>query len=389
MACAQTGSGKTATFLIPIMNSIYEQKEQIESYKMVRGRRQWMPVGLILAPTRELALQIYNESKKFAYRSNLRSFVVYGGADIRTQMRNLDSNGCHLLVATPGRLNDLYNREILSFENIKYLVIDEADRMLDMGFEPQIREIVQQKNMPQTRQTLLFSATFPKQIQMMAKDFLNNYIFLAVGRVGSTNVNITQKIVWAGENDKINCLLDTLSANPDALTLIFVETRHCCDELDKYLRSNQYPAVSIHGKKSQGERERSLQMFRSGKKQILVATAVAARGLDVSNVKVVVNFDVPNDIDDYVHRIGRTGRSGASGQAISFFNEKNRPVANELLTLLKETEQEIPEFLPRMAARGGGGGGGGYKRYGNFRQVANSERQSNHHYFDYRVNNDS
>jgi superfamily II DNA/RNA helicase len=388
MACAQTGSGKTATFLIPIMNSIYERKEQIESYKMVRGRRQWMPVGLILAPTRELALQIYNESKKFAYRSNLRSFVVYGGADIRTQMRNLDSNGCHLLVATPGRLNDLYNREILSFENIKYLVLDEADRMLDMGFEPQIREIVQQKNMPQNRQTLLFSATFPKQIQMMAKDFLHDYIFLAVGRVGSTNINITQKIVWAGENEKINCLLDTLNANPDALTLIFVETRYSCDELDKYLRSNKYPAVSIHGKKSQGERERSLQMFRNGKKQILVATAVAARGLDVSNVKVVINFDIPNDIDDYVHRIGRTGRSGASGQAISFFNEKNRPVTNQLLNLLKETEQEIPEFLTRMASRGGGGGGGGYKRsnYGNFRQAANSERQSNHHYFDYRVN---
>jgi ATP-dependent RNA helicase DDX3X len=224
---------------------------------------------------------------------------------------------------------------------------------------------------------------------MMAKDFLHDYIFLAVGRVGSTNINITQKIVWACENEKINCLLDTLNANPDALTLIFVETRYSCDELDKYLRSNKYPAVSIHGKKSQGERERSLQMFRNGKKQILVATAVAARGLDVSNVKVVINFDIPNDIDDYVHRIGRTGRSGASGQAISFFNEKNRPVANQLLNLLKETEQEIPEFLTRMASRGGGGGGGGgYKRsnYGNFRQAANSERQSNHHYFDYRVN---
>jgi len=250
-------------------------------------------------------------------------------------MRNLDSNGCHLLVATPGRLNDLYNREILSFENIKYLVIDEADRMLDMGFEPQIREIVQQKNMPQTRQTLLFSATFPKQIQMMAKDFLHDYIFLAVGRVGSTNINITQKIVWAGENEKINCLLDTLNANPDALTLIFVETRYSCDELDKYLRSNKYPAVSIHGKKSQGERERSLQMFRNGKKQILVATAVAARGLDVSNVKVVINFDIPNDIDDYVHRIGRTGRSGASGQAISFFNEKKSSSRKSIIELIE------------------------------------------------------
>ena len=370
------------------MISIFESKEPIESFKMVGGYRQWLPVGLVLAPTRELALQIYDESKKLAYRSNLRTFVVYGGADIRTQMRNLDSNGCHLLVATPGRLNDLYNREIISFENIKYLVLDEADRMLDMGFEPQIREIVQQKNMPdsKTRQTLLFSATFPKQIQMLAKDFLNNYIFLAVGRVGSTNVNITQRIVWASEKDKLGCLIDTLDKNPDVLTLIFVETRRSCDQLEKHLKASNYPAISIHGKKSQSERERSLQMFRSGKRQILVATAVAARGLDISNVKVVVNFDVPNDIDDYVHRIGRTGRSGACGEAVSFFNEKNRQVANELLNLLKETQQEIPDFLNKMAVSRGGG----YHQrsnYGNFRNASNGNNSSSrHHYFDYRTN---
>lgn len=308
-------------------------------------------------------------------------------------MRNLDSNGCHLLVATPGRLIDLYNKEIISFENIKYLILDEADRMLDMGFEPQIREIVQQKNMPgpQIRQTLLFSATFPKQIQILAKDFLNNYIFLAVGRVGSTSGNITQRIVWADENDKLSCLMNTLDLHPQVLTLIFVETRRSCDELEKFLQSKQFPAISIHGKKSQSERERALQMFRSGNKQILVATAVAARGLDISDVKIVINFDVPNDIDDYVHRIGRTGRAGTLGEAISFFNDKNRPVAHELLNLLKETQQQVPDFLLRM---GDSRNSGGYKRpYNNGN--SNNNRPSNgnarnnyqnkHEYSDYRT----
>jgi ATP-dependent RNA helicase DDX3X len=357
------------------MNSIYNTKEPIESFRMVNGVRQWQPVGLILAPTRELALQIYDEAKKFSYRSNLRSFVVYGGADIRAQMKNLDSNGCHLLVATPGRLNDLYNKEIISFVNIKYLVLDEADRMLDMGFEPQIREIVQQKNMPnpQNRQTLLFSATFPKQIQMLAKDFLNNYIFLAVGRVGSTSSNITQRIVWADEHDKLPGLVNILESNSQQLVLVFVETRRSCDELERYLQQKNFPAISIHGKKSQSERERALQQFRSGQKQILVATAVAARGLDISNVKMVVNFDVPNDIDDYVHRIGRTGRAGTCGEAISFFNEKNRPLANELLNLLKEAQQIVPDFLQRMADSRGSGG---YKPRGSYNSYNNNNNRS-------------
>jgi superfamily II DNA/RNA helicase len=351
MACAQTGSGKTAAFLMPIINLMFSNHtEPIESYKFVNGVRRWQPVALVLAPTRELALQIYDEAKRFAYRSNLRPFVVYGGTEIKTQMKNLDSNGCHLLVATPGRLIDLYNKEIISFENIKYLVLDEADRMLDMGFEPQIREIVQQKNMPQTRQTLLFSATFPKEIQALAQDFLNNYLFLTVGRIGSTSINITQNIVWVEDSEKVNYLVNILNSNPQLQTLIFVETRSNCDELEHVLQSKQFSAICIHGKKSQSERERALKMFRNSQKQILVATAVAARGLDVSNVRIVLNFDVPNDIDDYVHRIGRTGRVGSCGQAISFFNEKNRPIAMKLLSLLEETKQQVPDFLNRMAA---------------------------------------
>ena len=351
MACAQTGSGKTAAFLIPIMNLIFKMKS-IESFKLINDGeiRQWQPIALILAPTRELALQIYNEAKKLAYRSNLCTFVVYGGADIKTQIRNLDSNGCHLLVATPGRLIDLFNKQIISFENIKYLVLDEADRMLDMGFEPQIREIVQQKNMPINRQTLMFSATFQKQIQMLAKDFLNNYIFLAVGRVGSTSTNITQHVIWSEDDNKRSFLIDLLMRmDKQAFVLIFVETRRNADELEDFLMRQNYQAISIHGDKSQFEREKALNSFKNGYKMILVATAVAARGLDIPNVKIVCNFDLPNCIDDYVHRIGRTGRAGTFGEAISFFNDKNRPIAVDLFNLLNESQQQVPEFLIQIA----------------------------------------
>ena len=264
-------------------------------------------------------------------------------------MRDLDQ-GCHILVATPGRLIDLHDRGKVGLEKIRYLILDEADRMLDMGFEPQIRDIVEKRDMPRTgfRQTMMFSATFPKEIQHLARDFLKNYIFLAVGRVGSTSVMITQKIIWVEENEKRLFLLDLLRTDPNALTLVFVETKRGADELEHFLISENYPAISIHGDKSQNEREEALRAFRNAYKPILVATAVAARGLDISNVKFVVNFDLPTDIDEYVHRIGRTGRAGNSGEAISFFNEKNKNIAKDLHDILKETQQEIPDFLTKM-----------------------------------------
>lgn len=219
-----------------------------------------------------------------------------------------------------------------------------------MGFEPQIRDIVERRDMPKvgSRQTMMFSATFPKEIQILARDFLNNYIFLAVGRVGSTSVMITQRLEWVEENEKRSFLLDLLRTDPNALTLVFVETKRGADELERYLVGEQYPAISIHGDKGQNEREEALRAFRCGRKPILVATAVAARGLDISNVKFVVNFDLPTDIDEYVHRIGRTGRAGNSGEAISFFNEKNRNIARDLYDILNETQQEVPDFLSKI-----------------------------------------
>ncbi|XP_016063077.1 PREDICTED: ATP-dependent RNA helicase DDX3X-like isoform X3 [Miniopterus natalensis] len=355
MACAQTGSGKTAAFLLPILSQIYTDGPG-EALKAVKetgryGRRKQYPISLVLAPTRELAVQIYEEARKFSYRSRVRPCVVYGGADIGQQIRDLE-RGCHLLVATPGRLVDMMERGKIGLDFCKYLVLDEADRMLDMGFEPQIRRIVEQDTMPPkgVRHTMMFSATFPKEIQMLARDFLDEYIFLAVGRVGSTSENITQKVVWVEESDKRSFLLDLLNATGrDSLTLVFVETKKGADSLEDFLYHEGYACTSIHGDRSQRDREEALHQFRSGKSPILVATAVAARGLDISNVKHVINFDLPSDIEEYVHRIGRTGRVGNLGLATSFFNERNINITKDLLDLLVEAKQEVPSWLENMA----------------------------------------
>jgi len=369
MACAQTGSGKTAAFLVPILNSLYENGPFDTPLPPGRayGRRKQYPLALVLAPTRELASQIYDEARKFSYRSHVRPCVVYGGADISSQIRDLD-RGCHLLVATPGRLVDMMERGRVGLDYCKFLVLDEADRMLDMGFEPQIRRIVQKDSMPGAgkRETLMFSATFPREIQMLAKDFLHNYIFLAVGRVGSTSENITQKVVWVEETEKRSYLLDLINATgPDSLTLVFVETKKGADALEEFLVVEGFPATSIHGDRSQREREDALRAFRNGEKPILVATAVAARGLDIPNVRHVINFDLPSDIEEYVHRIGRTGRVGNLGLATSFFNEKNKNVIRDLLDLLVEAKQEVPSWLESMAydSRPQGGVRRGARRY--------------------------
>lgn len=361
MACAQTGSGKTGGFLFPILSQAFQTGpvEDLDAGNAFGGRRKAYPTSLILAPTRELVSQIYEESRKFAYRSWVRPCVVYGGADIGSQLRQIE-RGCDLLVATPGRLVDLIERGRISLKAIKYLVLDEADRMLDMGFEPQIRRIVEGEDMPGTdkRQTLMFSATFPRDIQMLARDFLRDYIFLSVGRVGSTSENITQKVEYVEDVDKRSVLLDILHTHAGGLTLIFVETKRMADSLSDFLINQQFPATSIHGDRTQRERERALEMFRNGRCPILVATAVAARGLDIPNVTHVVNYDLPTDIDDYVHRIGRTGRAGNTGISTAFFNRGNRGVVRELIDLLKEANQEVPSFLETIARESSFGGGG-------------------------------
>ncbi|ORY72022.1 P-loop containing nucleoside triphosphate hydrolase protein [Pseudomassariella vexata] len=362
MACAQTGSGKTGGFLFPILSQAFQTGPSVAPAGAggFGRQRKAYPTSLILAPTRELVSQIYEEARKFAYRSWVRPCVVYGGADIGSQLRQIE-RGCDLLVATPGRLVDLIERGRISLVNIKYLVLDEADRMLDMGFEPQIRRIVEGEDMPgvQNRQTLMFSATFPRDIQMLARDFLKDYVFLSVGRVGSTSENITQKVEYVEDVDKRSVLLDILHTHGAGLTLIFVETKRMADSLSDFLINQNFPATSIHGDRTQRERERALEMFRNARCPILVATAVAARGLDIPNVTHVVNYDLPTDIDDYVHRIGRTGRAGNTGHSTAFFNRGNRGVVRDLLELLKEANQEVPAFLETIARESSFGGGGG------------------------------
>ncbi|KAL2239697.1 DEAD-box ATP-dependent RNA helicase 37 [Sesamum indicum] len=374
MACAQTGSGKTAAFCFPIISGIMTNSQS--GPRPPRMPRMAFPVALILSPTRELSIQIHEEARKFAYQTGVRVVVAYGGAPINLQLRELE-RGVDILVATPGRLVDLLERARVSLQMIKYLALDEADRMLDMGFEPQIRRIVQQMDMPPpgVRQTLLFSATFPKEIQRLAADFLSNYVFLAVGRVGSSTDLIVQRVEYVLETDKRSHLMDLLHAQrangvqaKQALTLVFVETKKGADSLENWLCINGFPATSIHGDRTQQEREYALRSFKSGKTPILVATDVAARGLDIPHVAHVVNFDLPNDIDDYVHRIGRTGRAGKSGLATAFFNENNSSLARPLADLMQEANQEVPAWLSRFAARSSYGrnrrGGGSGGRFG-------------------------
>jgi ATP-dependent RNA helicase DDX3X len=300
-----------------------------------------------------LASQIFEEAQKFSYCTGLRAVVVYGGADMRLQKRDLD-RGCDILVATPGRLVDLIERGHIRLRTIKFLVLDEADRMLDMGFEPQIRRIVEEEGMPKDRQTFMFSATFPRDIQRLAGDFMREYIFLAVGRVGAASKDVVQSVDWVEEKDKVDFLIDFLSrAREGGLILVFCETKRGADYLEDVLYQHQFPACSIHGDKTQREREDALRQFKSGRCPILVATDVAARGLDIPNVTQVINFDLPSNVDDYVHRIGRTGRVGNVGHALSLMNEKNRNIAKDLAELLVENDQECPRWLQTLSQRGG------------------------------------
>jgi len=347
MACAQTGSGKTGAFLVPTIEMLLLGNHQ-QQQRRGGSRSQFYPLALVLAPTRELAQQIHVQCKKLMYMTGMRACCVYGGSPIKDQFDDM-SGGVHIIVATPGRLLDMYERKRLSLSRIQFLIMDEADRMLDMGFEPQIRQIIGDTDMNPERRTLMFSATFPDEIQELAQLFLNNYIFLAVGRVGSTTALITQRVMYVMEDEKMGTLYSVLE-QCDGNILVFTATKRQADNVEYNLRQRGFNAITIHGNKNQTEREYALEQFREGFCNVLVATDVAARGLDIPNVLWVIQFDLPSNSDDYVHRIGRTGRAGNSGTAISFVNESNRGVASDLLRLLTENRQEIPSWFAKMAA---------------------------------------
>jgi superfamily II DNA/RNA helicase len=321
------------------------------------------PIVLVIAPTRELAVQIKRECDKFGFSSKIKNTCVYGGAPKRPQIMDL-SRGVEICIATPGRLIDFLENGKTNLRRVTYLVLDEADRMLDMGFEPQLRKIVSQ--IRPDRQTLMWSATWPKEIQGLARDFLRNPIQTTIGSLELTaNKNIKQEFVFCSGYEKTKQFIAMLDKIMDgSRILVFCETKRGCDDLTRALRSDGWPALGIHGGKEQSERDWVLAEFKSGKHPLMVATDVASRGIDVKDIRFVVNIDLPKTPEDYIHRIGRTGRAGTTGTAISFVDEgKDGKVGGKIAKICQEAGYDVPERLQALA-RFGGGRGGGRGRYG-------------------------
>jgi len=365
MACAQTGSGKTAAFLFPIINDLSKSNPSGKDGMAVT------PQAVIMAPTRELVIQVYDEARKFCGGTKLMVKVVYGGTSVSEQLQSLN-DGCNILVATPGRLNDFAERGRINFSCVKYLILDEADRMLDMGFMPQVKNCVFHRTMSKMRQTLMFSATFPPRVQNLASQFLHNFVFFVFGVLGGACSDVRQTfhdVTAKNKMDRNELLMEMLQEqskrNKNEKTLIFVEQKKHADVLALFLCQEDLPATTIHGDRHQEEREMALSDFKSGRKPILIATSVAARGLDIKGVTHVVNFQLPSGrdgIEEYVHRIGRTGRVGNTGRATSFIDfNTDGDIINPLVKVLTDAKQPVPDWL---AGGGSGGCGMGGRRYG-------------------------
>lgn len=326
MCCAQTGSGKTVAFLIPVIGRMMKQHLNPVGAMTVPYEGPCKPEALVVTPTRELCIQIYEEAQKFCHRTNYRVTRVYGGEKPNLQMVEL-AKGTDLMIATPGRLQDFINREIIKVSEVHVFVLDEADRMLDMGFEPSIREIVEKHEMPgkENRQTMMFSATFPETCQKMAMEYLYEYIWIAVGVIGSaveTVQQILKKVDPKKKFEELIAILDEFYASRPGRErmLVFVNAKDTAKWLDEQLYDKKFDTGALHGNLTQEERERNLSRFRQGEIDVMVATDVAARGLDIENVAMVLNYDMPTEIDTYIHRIGRTGRIGNEGKAITFLS---------------------------------------------------------------------
>ena len=306
LGVAQTGTGKTAAFALPLLHRLTQDGNKLQRIK---------PRALILAPTRELASQIGDSLRSYGRHMALRSTIVYGGVSIKPQIKAL-ANGVHVLVATPGRLLDLMNQGKVRLDGVETYILDEADRMLDMGFIRDVKKIT--AAVPRRRQTALFSATMPKSVQGLADSLLMDSVRVEVTPAASTPEKVKQRVLFVPK-DKKRALLGELMVDTDkSRVLIFTRTKHGANRVAKYLDQIGVEAAAIHGNKSQGVRERALKNFRNGKLRALVATDIAARGLDVDGISHVINFDLPNEPESYVHRIGRTARAGATGMAISF-----------------------------------------------------------------------
>ncbi|XP_054411546.1 probable ATP-dependent RNA helicase DDX4 isoform X8 [Pongo abelii] len=336
-----------AAFLLPILAHMMRDGITASRFKELQE-----PECIIVAPTRELVNQIYLEARKFSFGTCVRAVVIYGGTQLGHSIRQI-VQGCNILCATPGRLMDIIGKEKIGLKQIKYLVLDEADRMLDMGFGPEMKKLISCPGMPskEQRQTLMFSATFPEEIQRLAAEFLkSNYLFVAVGQVGGACRDVQQTVLQVGQFSKREKLVEILRNIGDERTMVFVETKKKADFIATFLCQEKISTTSIHGDREQREREQALGDFRYGKCPVLVATSVAARGLDIENVQHVINFDLPSTIDEYVHRIGRTGRCGNTGRAISFFDlESDNHLAQPLVKVLTDAQQDVPAWLEEIA----------------------------------------
>ena len=384
---AKTGSGKTIAFLLPMFRHIKDQRllDPLDG-----------PVGLIMTPTRELATQIHKECKPFLKALNLRAVCAYGGAPIKEQIADL-KRGAEIIVCTPGRMIDLLaanSGRVTNLRRVTYVVLDEADRMFDMGFEPQVMKIL--ANIRPERQTVLFSATFPRQMEALARKTLVKPIEIVVGGRSVVAPEITQIVEVRSEESKFIRLLELLGNlyehdnNEDDRALIFVDRQESADGLLKDLMRKGYPCMSIHGGKDQIDRDSTIDDFKAGVVPIMIATSVAARGLDVKQLKLVVNYDAPNHLEDYVHRAGRTGRAGNTGTAVTFITEDQERYSLDIAKALRQSGQDVPEEIQKLVDRfiekvksgkekvsGSGFGGKGLERLDQERDAArNRERKT-------------
>ena len=334
LAGAQTGTGKTASFTLPLLQRLAENSDPHQKPRRVRA--------LILAPTRELAAQVYESVITYGKYLPLHVEAVVGGASIGVQTRNL-RRGCDIVVATPGRLIDHVQQRNINLSNVEILVLDEADRMLDMGFMPDVRQIM--SLLPKQRQSLLFSATVPNAIKSLAASVLNNPVEVEVAKQNATADNISERVYGIGREYKRELLSYLIGSNNWRQVLVFVRTKHGADRLEKQLIEDGIRTVALHGDKTQGARNKALEYFKTGKVSVLVATDIAARGLDIDELSHVVNFDLPQVPEDYIHRIGRTGRAGSSGEALSL-------VCPEEAWLLAEIEKLLKRQIPRVVDTG-------------------------------------
>ncbi|MBI3632143.1 MAG: DEAD/DEAH box helicase [Candidatus Vogelbacteria bacterium] len=322
MGIAQTGTGKTLAFGLPMLQQLAKNKG----------------TGLIILPTRELAMQVEETLAAFSSSFGLRTAILVGGAPMNKQLQALRQNP-HVIVATPGRLNDHLDHKTVNLTNVRFLVLDEADRMLDMGFEPQIKRIL--ATVPKDRQTALFSATMPEKIKEMALRYMRSPLTVEIARAGSTGEQIIQEMYFVSKESKLQLLDKMLTDHPGSV-LVFSRTKHGARKLADKVRGMGHTSADIHSNRSLSQRQAALSGFKSGKYRVLVATDIAARGIDVQDIGLVVNYDLPDNPEDYVHRIGRTGRAGKKGKAVSFAEHNQRRDVKDIERLMKRSIPETP-----------------------------------------------